>query len=89
MPQAQCDHSSDLVNRMYSASVEQDPFRQGCLSGIYVSRNSNVSHIHKSISFFYVRLRQSAKVSEACQLLPTAKPHRLTGAGSREISVYV
>ncbi len=51
-------------------------------------RDPNIPDVHEDIPLFHIGLRQSAEVSEACQLLPTtAKPGWWTYARGRKGSV--
>lgn len=87
LPQVRYGPRADLVNGVDLASIEQDSLCQGCLPRINVCRDTNVSHIHQSVAFYYVWLWHSAEVPETCQVLPTAEPGRLTYAWSRQRSV--
>ena len=80
---------ADLVDGVDSASIEQNSLREGGLPRINMCRDADVSHIHQSVAFFYIWLWHSTKMPETCQLLPSAKPGRLTYAwrGQRSIDL--
>ena len=89
LPHVCCGPRADLVDRVDSASIEQDSLREGGLPRINVCRDADVSHIHQSVAFFYIWLWHSAKLPETGQMLPTAKPGRLTNAWRGQRSIYL